>query len=211
MSIWHQRWNENRIGFHRQEVNPTLSDHWSKLALADNANVLVPLCGKSLDLHWLNQHGHTVVGVEMVKKAIDQFFQDASMTPDVEQKENDMKFSSNDIHLYHADFFNVQPDESPFDAWYDRAALVALPSSMRQEYVEQLLNLTSGTAKGLMVTFDYPQHEMQGPPFALPDKEIEQLFSPNFHVERIEFTDLTEDENRDLSLCTRSVFLLIRK
>ena len=211
MSIWHQRWNANQIGFHRLEANPVLNEQWPKLSLPSDAKVLVPLCGKSLDLHWFHQQGHTVVGIEMVQKAIEQFFEDASAVPSINEIKDAKKYSLDKIHIYHADFFNVEPDEALFDAWYDRAAMVALPSSMRPEYVKQLLNLTTSTSKGLMVTFDYPQDEMQGPPFALPDSEIEALFSENFHIERLEFTDLTHEDGRDLTSCTTSVFLLVRK
>ena len=211
MSIWHQRWDENRIGFHRLETNPTLSDHWSKLSLPSNASVLVPLCGKSLDMHWLDQQGHTVVGIELVEKAVKQFFDDASMLTEEESKHSGNKYSAGKIHLYHADFFEVQPDETPFDAWYDRAALVALPSNIRPAYVEQLCQLTAANSKGLMVTFDYPQSEMQGPPFALPDTEVEQLFSEHFEVERVQWTDLKEEEQRELSRCSLCVFILTRK
>jgi thiopurine S-methyltransferase len=211
MSIWHQRWNENRIGFHRLEANPTLTDHWSKLSLASDAKVLVPLCGKSLDMHWLNQQGHTVVGIELVEKAIKQFFDDASTLATQESKQTATKYSAENIHLYHADFFQVQPDEMPVEAWYDRAALVALPSTMRQAYVEQLLDLTTKDSKGLMVTFDYPQEEMQGPPFALPDSEVESLFSQHFTIERVQWTDVLEGEQRDLTRCSLSVFVLTRR
>ena len=211
MSIWHQRWNEDRIGFHRLEANPTLSEHWSSLALENNASVLVPLCGKSLDMHWLHEQGHTVVGIELVEKAVKQFFEEASTTAVMDKKITGTKYSTESIHIYHADFFEVQPDEVPFDAWYDRAALVALPSSMRPAYVEQLHNLTSKGSQGLMVTFDYPQNEMQGPPFALPDSEVESLFSKHFHVQRVQWSDLLEEEQRDLSRCSLSVFVLTRK
>lgn len=211
MSIWHHRWDENRIGFHRLEANPTLTDHWDKLCLQSNAKVLVPLSGKSLDMHWLSQQGHTVTGIEFVEKAIIQFFQDWSTSPVQENRESGMRYSAERIHLYHADFFTVEPDEMPFDAWYDRAALVALPASLRHAYVEKLCSLVSEDAKGLMVTFDYPQEEMQGPPFALSDLEVDALFSPYFTLERLQFTDLTQEEERDLSRCSLSVFLLQRR
>mgnify|MGYP001582329041 FL=1 len=48
--FWRERWARNQIGFHLPEVNPYLQRHWPRLALAQGAKVLVPLCGKSLDL-----------------------------------------------------------------------------------------------------------------------------------------------------------------
>ncbi len=210
MSIWHQRWNENRIGFHRLEANPTLTDHWSKLGLESTTNILVPLCGKTLDIHWLAQQGHKVTGIEFVEKAVAQFFQEWSKTPIRQTTGSGEKYSAEQIDIYQADFFNVKPDEAPFSAWYDRAALVALPPSLRPEYIEQLLALTTPDAKGLIVTFDYLKNEMQGPPFALSDKDVEEFFGHSFKINRLQFIDLTEEEDRELSRCSLSVFMLTR-
>lgn len=211
MNVWQQRWDEGRIGFHRLEANDALVDHFCHLDLPIGSTVMVPLCGKSLDMHWLAEQGLTVVGIDMVEKAVLEFFQDSARTPHIERRDTETKYSSVPFHLYHADFFEVHPDEAPFEAWYDRAAMVALPSSIREAYVEQLVALTSSDAKGLMITFDYPQHEMQGPPFALPDSEVESLFSPFFEIQRLQFTDLTLEEQREFSRCSLSVFLLTRR
>tara|TARA_B100000459_G_scaffold147535_1_gene118356 strand:+ start:6386 stop:7021 length:636 start_codon:yes stop_codon:yes gene_type:complete len=210
MSIWHQRWAEGRIGFHRSLTNPALTDHWSKLQLDPSTHVLVPLCGKSLDMHWLAQQGHIVNGVEFVEKAVTEFFDDWSRTPQKTVRKFGEKFSAENINMYLADFFKVQPDDAPFSAWYDRAALVALPPSMRKQYVEQLRDLTLPGAKGLMVTFDYPKEEMKGPPFALSDEDVELFFEPFFDIERLQFTDLKEEEDSELSRCSLSVFMLKR-
>ncbi len=211
MSIWHQRWNENRIGFHRSLANPALTEHWSKLELDSSSHVLVPLCGKSLDMHWLAQQGHSVSGIEFVEKAVKEFFDDWAKKSLQTSTKFGEKFTAGNINLYQADFFKVQPDDAPFSAWYDRAALVALPPSLRTQYVDQLRKLTTPDAKGLMVTFDYPKEEMQGPPFALSDEDVEYFFRPFFEIERLQFTDLTEEDGRELSRCSLSVFMLTRR
>ena len=211
MSIWHQRWDEDRIGFHRSLANPALTEHWSKLQLDSTCNVLVPLCGKSLDMHWLAQEGHCVSGIEFVEKAVKEFFDDWATKPQQTSTKFGEKFTAGNINLYQADFFEVQPDDAPFTAWYDRAALVALPPSLRGQYVEQLRKLTTPGAKGLMVTFDYPKEEMQGPPFALSDEDVELFFGPFFEIKRLQFTDLTEEEDRELSRCSLSVFMLTHR
>ncbi len=162
-------------------------------------------------MHWLSQQGHGISGVEFVEKAVKEFFEDWSKVPSQTSVKFGEKFAAENINVYLADFFKVQPDEAPFSAWYDRAALVALPVSLRTQYVEQLQKLTTSDAKGLMVTFDYPKDEMQGPPFALSDEDVEHFFSPFFHIERLQFTDLTEEEDRDLSRCSLSVFMLTRR
>ncbi|MDP6963217.1 MAG: thiopurine S-methyltransferase, partial [Planctomycetota bacterium] len=67
---WKQRWADGRTGWHRDDVNPHLIEYWSRLGVASSSKVLVPLCGQSLDLHWLADQGHEVVGVEASELAL---------------------------------------------------------------------------------------------------------------------------------------------
>ena len=39
-------------------------------------SIFVPLCGKTLDLIWLNEKGHTVMGCELSEVAAKQFFEE---------------------------------------------------------------------------------------------------------------------------------------
>jgi thiopurine S-methyltransferase len=66
--FWHKRWASNQIGFHLPQVNPYLQRFWPALGLEEGSRVLVPLCGKSLDLLWLAHQGHEVLGVELSEK-----------------------------------------------------------------------------------------------------------------------------------------------
>src|SRR5450830_150029 len=84
--FWRERWARNQIGFHLPEVNPYLQRHWPLLALAQGAKVLVPLCGKSLDLVWLASQGHRVLGVELSEQAVDAFFSEQGLTPRICQR-----------------------------------------------------------------------------------------------------------------------------
>ena len=72
--FWQARWQRNQIGFHRQEVNPGLKKYWPTLQVAPGRCVFVPLCGKSLDLLWLAEQGYCVLGVELIEKAVVDFF-----------------------------------------------------------------------------------------------------------------------------------------
>lgn len=44
MDFWFEKWQNNNIGFHRNEVNPLL---------IENIKILVPLYSKTLDIGWL--------------------------------------------------------------------------------------------------------------------------------------------------------------
>mgnify|MGYP000400918887 CR=1 FL=1 len=60
--FWHDKWNNNEIGFDQDQPNPLLVEHWQALNLEANARVFVPLCGKSIDMVWLLHQGHQGVG-----------------------------------------------------------------------------------------------------------------------------------------------------
>ena len=57
-SFWHDRWENQDIGFHQADIDALLPAYWPRLELASDAPVFVPLCGKSLDMVWLAQQGH---------------------------------------------------------------------------------------------------------------------------------------------------------
>ncbi len=72
--FWQARWQRDQIGFHRQKVNGLLMKHWPSLQVPQGSCVFVPLCGKSLDLLWLAEQGYSVLGIELVEKAVVDFF-----------------------------------------------------------------------------------------------------------------------------------------
>ncbi|MDG1558004.1 MAG: hypothetical protein P8R03_00645, partial [Candidatus Poseidoniaceae archaeon] len=86
MEFWHQKWSTNQIGFHRPVVNDLLAKHWPTIEANQGTNVLVPLCGKTLDMHWLHDKGHTITGIELVEEAVHQFFDEAKTTPAIHQE-----------------------------------------------------------------------------------------------------------------------------
>jgi len=76
-------------------------------------------------------------------------------------------------HLCCADFFALRREHvAPAALVYDRAALVALPGPQQGRYLAQLCALMPPAFKGLLVTLEYDQSEMQGPPFAAPSAAL---------------------------------------
>lgn len=84
--FWHNRWQNQQIGFHLPEANPLLVAHFSALNLtpptpqksntltSKSPRVFLPLCGKTLDIAWLLAQGYRVVGAELSQIAIDALF-----------------------------------------------------------------------------------------------------------------------------------------
>jgi thiopurine S-methyltransferase len=190
-NFWLERWARHEIGFHQPQVNPYLIRHWPTLDIEKGATVFVPLCGKSLDMRWLREQGHNVLGVEIARSACSEFFQEWGATPRVEQCGTFERFAAHSITLLCGDFFNLQrADLADVRAVYDRAALIALPPGMRQAYAAKLEVVLPPRVPILLVTTDYDQQEMQGPPFAVGDAEVRQLFA-HWRIEPLQAADVT--------------------
>lgn len=174
--FWHERWRNNLIGFHLDEVNPYLKEYWPELALPKGSRVLVPLCGKSVDLVWLAEQGYEVIGVELSPTAVTAFFDEQGLHADKRLTDCFEIWQSGAITILCGDFFDLSPAAvGKIAAVYDRAALVAMPENMRPEYVRQLKSLVAGPLKGLLVTLYYEQSQMDGPPFAVSTDEVRKL------------------------------------
>lgn len=175
--FWHSRWKNNQIGFHQAQVNTYLQQHWPALGVATGERVLVPLCGKSLDMLWLAGQGLQVLGVELSERAVEDFFNEHQLEPHVTQSGPFKVFRCDDIEIRCGDFFALSADDvGGCTALYDRAALIALPEDMRKRYVAHLQAILPASAKGLLITLDYDQAQIEGPPFAVTDDEVQALF-----------------------------------
>ncbi|MCA8956488.1 MAG: thiopurine S-methyltransferase [Planctomycetes bacterium] len=182
--FWIDRWQSGRIGFHQDAVHPELRDRWSELGLSPGATVLAPLCGKSLDMRWLAERGHRVVGIELSELAVRAFFEEGREAFQIEDARHHRRYRGARVELLAGDFFAVEPsDLPPLDAFYDRAALVALPDELRSRYVAHLAHLLPSGCPGVLVSMVYDPKKMSGPPFSVPAAEVERLWAERFEVE----------------------------
>jgi len=194
-AFWMERWKLGQIGFHRSDVNGMLLRHHAVLGAA--SRVLVPLCGKSLDLDWLAAQGHEVVGIELSRLAADAFFAEHRLQPTVEVLPAATRLKAGRIEILCGDFFAIgAQDLGRVDAWYDRAALIALPAAMRGAYVDHLAKLLAPGARGLLVTLDYTPATAQGPPFAVDEAEVRARHARDFTVASLERNDVLGQEPR---------------
>ncbi|TMU79445.1 thiopurine S-methyltransferase [Pseudomonas fluorescens] len=186
--FWHKKWASGQIGFHLPEVNPYLQRHWAAPA---SARVLVPLCGKSLDLAWLAGRGHRVLGIELSGKAIEDFFSEHQVQPQISERGAFKVYRSDAIELWCGDFFALTAsDVTDCTALYDRAALIALPAPMRERYAAHLQRILPQGVQGLLITLDYDQAQMPGPPFAVGDDEVQRLLGDAWQVQVLEAQDV---------------------
>jgi len=195
--FWHQRWQSNEIGFHQDRVNHYLQRYWPRLQLETGARVLVPCCGKSLDLLWLKEQGFDVQGVEISPIAVEAFFAENNLQPAISEHDNYSISAIDDLQILCGDFFSVTADDiEGVDAVYDRAAMIAMPPEMRQAYCRHLQTITDRRIPVLLVTLEYPVAEMQGPPFSVNEQEIHEHYGNDYRVSVLETMDILAKEPR---------------
>jgi thiopurine S-methyltransferase len=211
--FWHQRWQNSQIGFHRQEVHPLLKRHISRLGLRPGDSVFVPLCGKSLDLVWLREQGLSVIGVEISPMAARALFEENNIRFVAQQERNFLVLETEGLRLYCGDLFSLAEKQlAGCRAAYDRAALIALPSGQRMRYAQRLMQLMAPESRILLITLEYPQAQMSGPPFSVGMDEVRNLFGERFAVTELETVDaLSESQHlkeKGLSALTERAILL---
>jgi thiopurine S-methyltransferase len=188
--FWLQKWKDNNIGFHKSEANPVLVKHFKELSLSNNSRVFVPLCGKTLDIAWLLSQGYRVAGAELVELAVEQLFEELGVSPKISRVEEVSLYSARDIDIFVGNIFDISGRIlGSVDAIYDRAALVALPREIREQYTAHLTKIT-GKAPQLLVTYEYDQSLMKGPPFSISKEEVNQHYSDTYRVSLISSTDV---------------------
>lgn len=184
--FWHAKWEAGTLGFHLTDVNPNLRDLADKLP-PPPSRVLVPLCGKTVDMRWLAARGHRVLGVELSATAVDAFFAESELPQPVEVSEVGAFRShrAGGIEILQGDIFDLRAaDVGTIDAVYDRAALIALPGAMRRRYARLLFELLPGGAVQLLITLDAPDRET-GPPFSIEADAVGALFGNDFAIDEL--------------------------
>jgi len=193
-SFWHNRWQQNEIAFHQNDVNQAFSSYWHLLNLPSRGTVLVPLCGKSYDMIWLRDHGYKVIGVELSPIAAKDFFDENALSPTVTRHKSLECWAADDITFYVGDFFAVEAtDMEAVDGVYDRAALIALPPPMREDYADHINAIVPPGTPTLLITFEYPQHEMEGPPFSVTKAEVQRLYEHRYTVTQLISKDVLNE------------------
>jgi len=172
--FWHHRWAEGKIGFHEGQPNARLVKYGARLGAG--RRVLVPLCGKAIDLAYLAEQGHAVIGVELVEQAAQEFF--AGTSPTITRHAEHVEYAAGGVSIFVGDIFTTTAALlGPLDALYDRAALIALPPELRPRYAAHVRALIAPGSPGLLITLEYPQAAMDGPPFSVGAPEVHALYA----------------------------------
>ena len=187
--FWLERWEKGEIGFHQSGTHHFLEKHSAEAFFSED-KVLVPLCGKTLDMLYLSGRVKKVFGIELSQKAVTDFFSENSL----EAIQVDEKiFRAGNISLYCGDFFDFDAETfGRIDSVYDRAALVALPESMRRKYARRISSLLPSGGRMLLVTFEFGTGVRQGPPFSISPDAVKEVYENDFQIRLLDTDKRTE-------------------
>ena len=184
--FWRNRWVDNEIGWHQDSTNGLLQEFWKEVTGGQPGTVLVPLCGKSLDMIWLAQQGHQVIGVELSDVAVESFFRENGLEAAWQERDGFRLMQAGPYTIYCGDFFETSSKLlGTVDFVYDRAAHIALPQEVRTRYAKHLVTLITKKTRALLLTVEYDQSRRDGPPFSVPGPEIETNFSNGFDIKTL--------------------------
>ncbi|MEN8320473.1 thiopurine S-methyltransferase [Acinetobacter junii] len=184
--FWHDKWKKNEIGFHLNQPHSLLVKYIDSLNLEKSNRIFLPLCGKSLDIHWLLAQGYHLIGIDLSPIAIEELISELAI-PFTERKlEKLTHYHHPQIDLFVGDFFELTSSNiGKIDAIYDRAALVALPEEVRTDYAQHLMQI-SNQATQLLISFEYDQSVMAGPPFSISPQQLKDYYSKQYQLKLLE-------------------------
>lgn len=200
--FWIERWKTNDTPWQLSAPEPLLVRHFPKRAAQ---NVLVPLCGKTVDLLWLQEQGHKVTGVELSDIACHSFFKDAKIDYKTQGVRNFEVFESKNIKIWCGDFFALQNDDLPkLDSIYDRAALIALPTDLRKKYAERITEIVqargSENFEMLLILKEKIGSTHEGPPFLVSLDELQSIYASHFKIEALEAVSFSNQAAPDIKV-----------
>ncbi len=188
---WLKRWESSDISFHQDKVNYKLISFIHKMKAKKGDAVFVPLCGKSLDMLWLLNHGFRVVGMELSPIACRAFFSENNLDVQVVEYNNFTCFKSRNIEIFCGDFFEINPKDVAVSSVYDRGALVAFHPDLWHKYATRLMQITNKKADILLLALE-TSCKVQGPPFPIDASEIDLLFGEDYLITQLKRENCTD-------------------
>lgn len=191
--FWIKKWESGETKFNQSEYHPLLVKFANRFK---SGTILVPLCGKTIDMHYLVSQGHHVIGVELSPIACKDFFVEAGIEFATKSVGEFTVYESKNVTLWCGDFFNL-----PKDVWaqitglYDRAALIALPLELRAKYAEEIKNKIQSGVEILLITIEYDQTKRNGPPFSVVTNEVNSIYQ-SLSIDKV-FSEVDENFSKD--------------
>ncbi|MFK7930863.1 MAG: thiopurine S-methyltransferase [Myxococcota bacterium] len=181
-TFWLSRWSQDQIGFHRADVHPDIVANEARWLGSDAGGVLVPLCGKSVDLAWLSKRIFTI-GVELAPKAVQQFHEEQAIVAAQSPSGAFVEWKSSNLSVLQGSVFELDAEHvGPCNRVWDRAAMVALDPDRRARYVKRLRAVMPTGTQVLLKVMEYDTAVMDGPPHSIDDAEVRAAYA-GAHIE----------------------------
>lgn len=199
---WHQDWDENRHG--RGQVKKFLVDHIEKMTEGRTGlRFLVPCCGQSIEMKWLADQGHEVVGIEGVEKACENFYKNENLKYDVSGIQGIpegklYKGESCKVQIYNTDIFKLNENIlGQFDAIFDRGAFVIVNFEDRPRYAALMKSVAKSKCKILLAVqeYDWKERTIKGPPRPAFRNDVEELYGKWCTIKELERSDRLKNRN----------------
>ncbi|XP_032632861.1 thiopurine S-methyltransferase isoform X1 [Chelonoidis abingdonii] len=201
---WLQKWKMRQIGFHKEQGHPILRKYLDVLLLNGRSGLRIffPLCGKAVEMKWLADMGHYVVGVELCECALKEFFTEQDLSYSEEtipgiSGAKVFKSTSGNISLYCCSIYDLSSTiVGRFDGIWDRGSLVAINPCDREHYADLMLSVMERSCCYLLVSVLYDSNKHKGPPFYVPEAEIKSLFGKVCEIKCLEKVDDFSDQHK---------------
>ena len=183
-SFWYRSWELGgfHTSFHRKDIHPYVLKYMNPNEI-EGKNILVPLCGKTIDLMYLSQYANKVIGVELVEEAILQFFNENNLPL---SQPDSTTYTSGNITIYRLDFMCLTTEQiGPVDWILDRASLVALPYDMRMDYLATIERLSNVGTQQLVITLEYFPL-IGSAPFSITPNEVMEYYDRRHTIRHVE-------------------------
>ncbi|KAI4891663.1 hypothetical protein NFI96_024425 [Prochilodus magdalenae] len=217
---WEERWTEGRIGFHQSHIHRMLEKNLDQMMCGrQQVRVFFPLCGKAVDMKWLADMGHVIVGVELSEKAIKQFFEEHGLqckeeTVPAIPGAKVFKSSDGKISIYQCDLYKFSSAvEGQFGGIWDRGSLVAINPCDRPKYATLIKSLMDKDCRYLLDTLEYNPELYKGPPFFVPEEVVRTLYGEACDIELLQDADCFEEKHKawGIDSLLEKVYLLTPK
>ena len=191
--LWLQLWRDKDIEFHQTSVNKFLRRFWITLSHTNKSRVFVPLCGKSLDMLWLAEQGHKVIGVELSPIAVKAFFKENNLRPIKKRLGKFTLWKNGNISILCGDYFSLsKTDLGNIDTVYDRSALTALPEDIRKLYVDHMREIVPIDTNIFLLTIEDIDEKILPEQVHCVDEEVKTLYSKYFHIKLAHVENLVD-------------------
>ncbi|XP_019645225.1 PREDICTED: probable thiopurine S-methyltransferase [Branchiostoma belcheri] len=203
---WHNKWRRGKTKFHMSKVHPNLQKFYNRMIQGEGRKrIFVPMCGKTLDMKWLSDKGHGVVGNEVVEMACRQFFEEHDLqytTERIEGVEGTLfKATDIDLQLFNCDYYKLTSDViGTFDCIWDRGAMAAANPEDRDKYAAVIVPLLKPTGAYLLDLFELENTVFAGPPHGISDARVDELFASKCNIEELLRADRMGDWQRSWGL-----------